>query len=466
MLVYFLKLTKCYFLCKFTQVRPINAKLVLFFMGINMMKMLKITALVVALSASLALTAHAETPIKHDGVAALVNNQIILKSELEAAMLALSRQDNELSPAMLKKEALDLLILRKLQLGIVDRAGISPNERLVNQRLLDIAKSQGLTSLAELQKKLDAKKEGTYAALRANIIEEASIATLWQAQLANRVKVSQQEIDAFLASPEGRSVNTEEYHTWHFRVPFLDDVSRLSDSQRTDAINTANRLINNLKAGDTLETAMNRARGNYPKDIQGADTGYNRVGGLPSEISSVITSLTKGAVSRPIITETGVEVVKLIDKKNQNAVVIPEWQTSHILVKVDIAQSDTIAEQKINDIYRALQQGASFNALAATYSDDKASASQEGALGWVAEGQMVPEFEAVMKRTYRGDFSAPFKSQFGYHILKITDTRQRDVTNEYKRAYAEEVLFNRLAPQAGEDWLQELKSAAYIKVME
>lgn len=428
------------------------------------MKFYKIATL--SLAITFASLSHANTPIKNDGVAAIVNDQIILKSELDAAALVLSSQYKSLSPAALKQEALDLLIMRKLQLGIVNRAGITPNESVVNSQLLAIAKSQGFNTLSDFQKSLDGKKQGSYANLRASIIEQAAIATLWQAQLGNRIKVSKQEIDAFLASPEGRSLNTEEYSTLHVRVPFADNISRLSDTQRTEAINTAKRLAAALQAGMDYETAMREARGTYPHELQGAYTGYNRIGNLPRELSSTISTLKVGEISQPILTEGGVDVIQLVDKRNAQAVQMTEWHTSHILAKVDASQPDAIAKQKIEEIYNALRQGGDFNALAATYSEDLGSASQQGSLDWVSEGQMVPEFETMMKQTIKGDYSAPFKTQFGYHILKVNDIRQRDVSEAYKRAQAEEILFNRLAPQAGEDWLQELKAAAYIQIME
>lgn len=419
------------------------------------------------LSLALVFASHSHAnPIKNDGVAAVVNNQIILKSELDAATLTLASQNKNLSPDALKKDALDMLIMRKLQLGIVERAGISPNDALVNRQLLDIAKAQGFKSLPEFQKSLDSKQQGSYANLRASVIEQIAISTLWQAQLGNRVKVTKQEIDAFLASPEGQALNTEEYRTLHIRIPFIDDISRLSESQRNDAINTAHRLRIALSAGVDYQSAMQQARGNYPQELQGAYTGFNRAGGLPREMSRLISTLKVGEISEPIVGETGVDVIQLIDKRNAQAVIIPEWHTSHILAKVDATQPDAIAQQKINELYNALRQGADFKTLASTYSEDTGSASQQGSLDWVGEGQMVPEFEEMMKKTYKGDYSAPFKSQFGYHILKVNDTRQRDVSEEYKRAQAEEILFNRLAPQAGEDWLQELRAASYIQIME
>ena len=125
-----------------------------------------------------------------------------------------------------------------------------------------------------------------------------------------------------------------------------------------------------------------------------------------------------------------------------------------------------LAQQKINDLYEQLRQGADFANLASTYSDDPGSAGRGGDLNWVGEGEMVGEFEAVMKNTTVGDYSAPFRSQFGWHILKVDDKRQQDISNEYRRDLARQALYQRLAPQATEDWLQELRAGAYIQVIE
>lgn len=296
-----------------------------------------------------------------DGILAEVNNEIILKSELSAAIATLTQQyqsqNRSVSADQLKKQALDELITRKLQLGIIKRSGFNPNESAVNAQLLQLAKAQGFDNLQDFQQSLDAKKSGSYAALRKQVIEEASLVALWQAQVAPRIKITSHEIDAFLNSPDGQRIDSK-------------------------------------------------------------------------------------------------------------VVLVPEWQTSHILASIDNNRNDIMAQQKINAIYAQLQQGADFKSLAATYSDDLGSASQNGSLGWVSEGQMVKEFEEVMKNTETGDYSVPFRSQFGWHILKVDDTRQRDVTHQQRQRLAREILFNRMAPQAEEDWVQELRAGAYIKIFE
>lgn len=428
------------------------------------------TALSLAFATILTSSAFANTLSVNNstnGIVAKVNDEIVLKSELNDAIQQISAQAAargvNLSGAELQKEALDLLIIRKLQLGIIKRAGFTVNDEIINRQMLQIAQEQGLNSLQALQQRLDSQQKGTYAALRKELIEEAGITALTQQQLAGRIKINNAEINAFLASPEAKALNPEQYRTTHIRVPFLSDYTLTDIQKREQAMQVAYRLKTLLEQGQTLHTAMQNARGNYGAELQGADTGYNPASSLPTELGNAISTLQIGQVSQPIITPAGVDVVQLTDKRS--AYIVPEWHTSHILVKVDANQPAELAEQKINDLYRQLQQGANFDSLAATYSDDTGSAAQRGSLGWVGTGQMVPEFEAMMKNTEKGDFSVPFTTQFGYHILKVNNTRQRDASQELRRQKAEEILFNRQAPQAQEDWIQELKSSAYIEII-
>lgn len=327
---------------------------------------MKNNLLSILLTALLALPAYASTaPItatnSTDGILAQVNDEVILKSELINASVALANEYHsnnvKINPEQIQQQALNTLITRKLQLGIINRLGFSPDENAINRQLTQMAQAQGFDSLSDFQKTLDTAQAGSYANLRKQVIEEASLVALWQAQVAPRIKISDQEVEMFLSSPEGSTIAT---------------------------------------------------------------------------------------------TKT----------------LIPEWQTSHILASIDATHTEAMAEQKINTLYAQLQQGADFKNLAATYSDDLGSATQNGSLGWVSEGQMVKEFENVMKNTEKGDFSAPFRSQFGWHILKIDNTRERDVSDQQRKNTAREVLFGRMAPQAEEDWIQELRAAAYIKIFE
>ena len=407
-----------------------------------------------------------------DGIIALVNENAILKSDLiEAITQTQARAQAAGQPlansAQLQSEVLNALILRELQLSLVNRAGVKPDEAAINQRLAQIGQSEGVNSLAALQQRLDAEQPGSYALLRKQLIEDSAIQSLQQRQVSSRVRISEQDVDSFLASPEAKRLNQSEYQTIHVRVPYIDDYSRLSQAQRDEALAVAQTLRNRLQAPNVdVAAAIAAVQGSYAIAIQGGDMGYHKAASLPTELSSEITKLDVGAVSEPLVTPEGIDIIKLANKKSSDKMVVPQWRASHILVKVDDLQTDALAEQKINDLYNQLRQGADFAGLAATYSDDPGSAGRGGDLEWVSEQDMVGPFEAMMKNTSVGDYSAPFKTQFGWHILKVADTRQYDASNEYRRDMARQALYQRLAPQAQEDWLQELRASSYIKVLE
>lgn len=405
-----------------------------------------------------------------DGIIALVNDNAILKSDLmEAIVQTQARAKAAGQPltnsAQLQSEVLNALILRELQLSLVNRIGIKPDEAAINQRLAQIGQSEGVTSLAALQQRLDAQQVGGYATLRTQLIEDSAIQSLQQRQVGNRVRISEQDVDAFLASPEAKRLSQSEYQTIHVRVPYIDDYSRLSQKQRDEALAVAQRLRTRLQAPNVnVAAAVAAAQGSYAIPLQGGDMGFHRASSLPTELSSEITKLEVGAVSAPLVTPEGIDIIKLANKKSSDQIIVPQWRTSHILIKTDDLQTDALAEQKINDLYNQLRQGADFAALAATYSDDPGSAGRGGDLEWVSEQDMVGPFEAVMENTSVGDYSAPFKTQFGWHILKVADKREYDASDEYRRNAARQALYQRLAPQAEEDWLQELRTSAYIQV--
>ncbi len=457
-----------------------TSRAVLFSMGMS-------AGLVLSVNAQAATVKPAKTPVTSaasqdnsarltpanstDGIIALVNDNAILKSDLITAMTqtqarAQAAGEPITNSAQLQSEVLNALILRELQLSLVNRVGLKPDEAATNQRLAQIAQSEGLNSIAALQQRLDANQAGSYANLRAQLIEDAAIQSLQQRQISTRVRISEQDIDAFLSSPEAKRLNQSEYQTIHVRVPYIDDYSRLSQAQRDEALKVAQNLRTRLQAPNVdVAAAIVDAQGSYPLPLQGGDTGFHKAAALPTELASEITKLAVGAVSAPLVTPEGIDIIKLADKKSGDTMIIPQWHTRHILVKVDELQTDALAEQKINDLYSQLRAGADFEGLAATYSDDPGSAGRGGDLDWVSEEDMIGPFEAVMKNTTVGDYSAPFKTQFGWHILKVEGKRDQDVSAQYRRNMARQALYQRLAPQAKEDWLQELRAGAYIQLL-
>lgn len=407
-----------------------------------------------------------------DGVIAVVNDNAILASQLDQAtaqVVSQLRAKNQPIPSeqVLYSQVLDQMVTRQIQLDLVKRQGINPDENQLNNALASLAKQNGVTSLAELQQKLDGQRAGMYQALRRQLAEDLAIQTLQQQQVARRVKISDQDVNMFLRSPESNVLDESQYRTLHVRVPYDSPNGKVSDKQKQHVLETAQSIATALQADNVdVNQVISTAQANYDGQIQGGDMGFHPAKELPTELSKDIMALNVGQVSKPLVTPEGVNVIKLLDKRGGEKKIIDQWNTRHILISPSASLSPEMAKQQIDAIYAQLQQGADFATLASTYSKDPGSANNGGSLGWVSEGEMVAPFEAMMKNTSVNDFSTPFQSQFGWHILKVDGKRQQDVTDTYRRNMAREALYQRLAPQALEDWIQELKAQSYIKIMQ
>ena len=408
-----------------------------------------------------------------DGVIAIVNDTPILRSQLDRAVAQasaqLQAQNKPVPPAQqLYPQVLDQLITKQIQLDLIKRQGLQAEENAVNAALTNLAQQNGVASLAEFQQKLDAQRAGSYQALRQKVSEDLAIQTLQQQQLASRIKISDQDVDNFLKSPESNALEKSQYRTLHIRVPFVADAAgKTSDKQKKQALTVATQIAKNLQAENAnIEQIMTDAQANYNAQIQGGDMGYHVAAELPTELSKNITALEVGQVTNPIATAEGYNVIKLVDKRGGQQKIIDQWHTRHILISPSTALPADMAKQQIDTIYEKLRQGEDFATLANTYSKDPGSASNGGDLGWVSEGDMVPSFEAMMKKTSVNDYSVPFQSQFGWHILKVDEKRQKDVSDVYRKNMAREILYQRMAPQALDDWMQDLRAQAYVKIMQ
>ena len=408
-----------------------------------------------------------------DGVIAIVNDTPILRSQLDRAVAQasaqLQAQNKPVPPAQqLYPQVLDQLITKQIQLDIIKRQGLQAEENAVNAALTNLAQQNGVASLAEFQQKLDAQRAGSYQALRQKVSEDLAIQTLQQQQLASRIKISDQDVDNFLKSPESNALEKSQYRTLHIRVPFeADAAGKTSDKQKKQALTVATQIAKNLQAENAnIEQIMTDAQTNYNAQIQGGDMGYHVAAELPTELSKNITALEVGQVTNPIATAEGYNVIKLVDKRGGQQKIIDQWHTRHILISPSTALPADMAKQQIDTIYEKLRQGEDFATLASTYSKDPGSASNGGDLGWVSEGDMVPSFEAMMKKTSVNDYSVPFQTQFGWHIVKVDEKRQKDVSDVYRKNMAREILYQRMAPQALDDWMQDLRAQAYVKIMQ
>ena len=385
----------------------------------------KATALAVALSSSMTTFAQSKNE-----VVAVVDNSVILKSDLEQNIAEIKHQlEAQKKPVppeqYLQQQALDQLIIRQAQLEQVKRYNIKADEKSLNEAVMKVANQSGSQSLEAFQQKLDAIAPGTYESLRNRIAEDLAINRLRQQMVMSRIKISDQDVENFLKAAQVKATLKES-----------NDVAAI------DKKFTANGV-----------------------KVESADMGFRNLSEIPSELAARVTPLEVGQTTDLIPVRDGIHVLKLVDRKGaEQKAIVSQYKTRHILIQPSEVVSPDNAKQQINSIYNRLKAGEDFAVLASTFSNDPGSARDSGSLGWVSPGVMVPEFEARMKSTPVGQTSEPFQTQFGWHILQVTDTRQQDMTREYQERMARQILGERQFDSELDSWLREIRSNAFVEI--
>ncbi|CBL45665.1 Peptidyl-prolyl cis-trans isomerase [gamma proteobacterium HdN1] len=400
-----------------------------------------------------------------DRVVAVVDDDIILQSELlnrtRQIRIQIAKRGTEApDEAKLQAQVLERMITESAELQLAEKMGVRVDDNAINEALANIARQNNL-SLEQFQNVIEHEEGMTFASYREQVRREMTAHQLQQRRVASRIKISDQDIDAFLASDLGKENLAPDYHLGHILIAVHDDSDAASIDQ---AKAMADEVYRQLKSGADFAATAVRYSGD-DKALEGGDLGWRKAGQLPTLFADVVVNMHRGDISAPIRSPSGFHIIKILETRGGTEMLVPQAQVRHILIKPNEIRSDADAHALAEDIRRRLQQNkGDFAALAKTYSDDTGSALEGGSLGWVNPGVMVPEFEKVMNSEKIGTISQPFRTQFGWHILEVTERRKQDMTSEFKRNRARQMLFKRKFDEDLATWLREVRQDAYVEI--
>ena len=422
----------------------------------NLKQLFKASALALVISASVSSYANPS-----DQIVAIVGKSAILKSDIAQGVAELQHQlkaqKQDVPPLqVLENQALNKLIIQNAQLEQVKRYGIQVDEKTLNDAVLNVARQSNSNSLEDFQQKLDRMAPGTYENLRAKVADDLAIQRLRQQQVMSRIKISDQDVENFLKSPEGQAAVGTQAHVIHFRISGEASQQELTQvaQQVQDALQTSNNV-------DAIQKQFSTST----IKVEGADMGSRSIADIPEELASSIALVSPGNTTDLIQGRDGIHLLKLLERKsNEKKTIVPQYQTRHILIKTSEVVSPENAKHTIDSIYSRVKAGDDFAVLAATYSNDPGSARDGGSLGWVSPGMMVPEFDQKMQTAKIGEVSEPFETQFGWHILQVTDARQQDMTQEQQKRIARQILGDRQFDAELDGWLRELRASTYVEI--
>ena len=398
-----------------------------------------------------------------DKIIAIVDDDVVLQSELNRRMSSIMKQIKQSNTAappedLLKKQVLDRLISERIQLSIGYNAGVRISDDELNQAIGRVAASNNL-SIDQYIDRLT--MEGTsLSIIREEVRHELIIMRVQQASIMRRIRVSDQELNNFLNSEEGQLVSSPDVNIGQILLAVSSNASKASIDRVS---NQAMDLYQQIQDGkDFKELALS-----YSMDqsaLQGGDLGWRNMAQLPKIFSQEIDLLTLGTVSEPIRSGAGFHLIKLYDRRGGDAKLIEQNLVRHILLEPNALRNKLETKKFLQQIKNQVLAGEDFEQLAKAHSEDKSSALDGGNLGWSTPGMFVPEFEATMNNIAIGEISEPFESQFGWHILQVTDRRQQDFSEEILRNRAQNLIRQRKYDEELQVWLQEIKDEAFIEI--
>ena len=396
-----------------------------------------------------------------DRVIAIVDDEVILQSELEARMVSVREQiasgaiPRGIPIEELESQVLDQLIMDNLQTQLALRSGIRIDDNSLNQALTRIAEQNNM-SFDEFRNALN--QDGQYLPFREQIRQEMMLNNLQTGSINQRITITRQEIENYLRSEAAQADISPEYRVQHVLVP-VDNPAR-TDLQEE----LADLIYQQIQEGaDILELAASRQILGLP--VGGGDlAGWRKVESLPTMFRTVVPNMNVGETTLPFTSDSGFHIVKLIEKRGGVDLQVNQNLVRHIQIQPNEIRTPQQSEDLILELHQRILDGEDFGDLARVYTNDPGSMVSGGDLGWMTEGQLPEIFEQTLRELEIGELSQPFQVGAGWHIAQLLDSRVEDVTEENARFQAEQILRDRKYDNELENWLTEIRDTAYIDI--
>lgn len=398
-----------------------------------------------------------------DRIVAIVDSDVIMQSQLEQRMRevqqTIEKRGAETPPAeVMQQQVLERLITENLQLQIGDRSGIRISDEELNQAMGTIAQRNNMT-LDQFRAALE--RDGlSLDTAREQIRREMVISRVRQRRISERIQVSNQEVENFLASDLGKMQLSEEYRLANILIPVPEsaDSATIQAAEKL-ALDTYQQL---QQGADFAQLAVSRSASENA--LEGGDMGWRKAAQLPPPFDNEVGSMPVGAVTQPVRTPPGFILLKVLEKRGGDTQVRDEVHVRHILIKPSQIRSEEESQRLIQRLRDRIVAGESFGELAKNFSEDPGSALNGGDLNWIDPNSLVPEFRDVMANTASGQLSEPFHTPYGWHILEVLGRRATDASEEYREQQALNLLRNRKYEEELQNWLRQIRDEAYVEI--
>lgn len=401
-----------------------------------------------------------------DKVAAVVNNGVVLESDVDGLMQSVklnAGQAGQQLPddATLRHQILERLIMDQIVLQMGQKMGVKISDDQLDQAIANIAKQNNMT-MDQMRSRL-AYDGINYSTYRNQIRKEMLISEVRNNEVRRRITVLPQEVETLAKQIGDQNDASTELNLSHILIPLPENPT---SEQVAEAQDQANSVVQQARSGaDFGKLAIT-----YSADqqaLKGGQMGWGRIQELPGIFAQALSTAKKGDIVGPIRSGVGFHILKINDMRggSQN-ISVTEVHARHILLKPSPIMNDDQARAKLEQIAADIKSGkTTFAKAAKEFSEDPGSANQGGDLGWATPDIFDSAFRDAILRLNKGQTSAPVHSSFGWHLIELLDTRNVDRTDAAQKDRAYRMLMNRKFSEEAATWMQEQRASAYVKVL-
>jgi peptidyl-prolyl cis-trans isomerase SurA len=398
-----------------------------------------------------------------DRIAAIVNDGLVLKSELDDQMEAVTKrlqeQKVELPPeSVLRQQVLERLILQEIQSQRAKHVGLTISDEQLNGALQEIAQRNKIP-FDQLPTALAAQGVD-YKQYRESMRKELTLSTLRQRDVIAHINVSPHELEQYIARQQSAAAN-DEFNVSHI---LLSLPQAATPQQLEDITKKAGDIAARASKGEDFgQLAI--ANSNSQTALDGGQLGWRKGSQLPQFILDLVTKMKPGEVSAPVRTPSGFHIVKLNERRSgEAAVIVNQIHVRHILLKTSELDDDATVREKLAKLRQRIMNGEDFAGIASATSQDPGSAPDGGDLGWSGPGTFVPEFDKEIADLKPNEVSEPFKTRYGWHIVQMLGTRTYDSTDDVRRQKAFAAIRESKTDEETELWLRRLRDEAFVEI--
>ena len=398
-----------------------------------------------------------------DGVAAIVNEGVVLKSQLYEQLNTIKKRAEEMGmdlppPEVLEEQVLERLIVSEIQLQRAARIGLTTSDEVLNRAIATIAQQNGVPF--EDMPRMIAQDGMDFGEFRRGLREEITISNLRNIEVGDSINVSEREIEQCVADLEGNVVANSDYALSHILLTLPEGANA---AQISEAEELANSIYQQIQDGaDFRELAARHSAG--PTALEGGSLGWMQGQQVPTLFTDVLQDMGRGDVSEPIRAASSFHIVKVDDLRSAvERSEIDQARVRHILIMPNELIDDATARQRLDEALAKIREGEDFGEQAKLLSDDPGSANLGGDLGWASPDNFAPEFAQTIKDSEIGVISEPFRTQFGWHILEVLERRVYDNTEDLKQANCSQKIKAGKIEEESMLWIQRLRDEAFVE---